>query len=163
MAVDSSSDNTRRYASTKRSAMGLLVIAAARRRISLGSSSDSNAVRKRRSCERIDLNSLNLYRITAQENTEKVSSRNRTAWLIGLAIPIRSKRSARPVTRVSGIRETARSTTSRSLGAETRPCVALSKLGKLSELGMAGPAGLEPLTSRVTGRRSHQMNYGPPV
>jgi hypothetical protein len=95
------SDNTRRYASAKRSAMGLLVSTAARRRISLGSSSASNALRKRRSCERIDRNNLNLYRITAQEKTEKVSSRNRTAWVIGLAIPIKSKRSARPVTRVS--------------------------------------------------------------
>src|SRR3990172_3116605 len=128
MAADSSLDNTRRYVSAKRSAMGLFVIAAARRRISLGSSSDSNAVRKRRSCERIDRNNLNLYRITAQEKIEKVSSRNRTAWVIGLAILIRSSRSARPVTRVS-------STTSRSLGPENRPYVALSELGKLSKPG----------------------------
>ncbi len=28
-------------------------------------------------------------------------------------------------------------------------------------LGMAGPTGLEPATSAVTGQRSNQLNYGP--
>ena len=28
---------------------------------------------------------------------------------------------------------------------------------------MAGPTGLEPATSCVTGRRSNQLNYGPTV
>ena len=28
-------------------------------------------------------------------------------------------------------------------------------------VGLAGPTGLEPATSCVTGRRSNQLNYGP--
>ena len=37
----------------------------------------------------------------------------------------------------------------------------LSKTFILSKKGMAGPTGLEPATSDVTGQRSNQLNYGP--
>ena len=42
-----------------------------------------------------------------------------------------------------------------------RPCFEVMNQNKLGKSKMAGVAGLEPVTSAVTGQRSNQLSYTP--